>query len=103
MKLIELNIDRIIELCKKYRVRKLYVFGSVLTDRFNDNSDIDFSVDFDREQISNEKLDWADLFFDFIHGLEDALMRRVDVVVDDYVTNPHFKKELDRTKRLIYG
>ncbi|WP_356806612.1 nucleotidyltransferase domain-containing protein, partial [Paramuribaculum intestinale] len=46
MKLIELNMDKIIALCKKYKVEKLWVFGSILTPRFNDQSDVDFSVTF---------------------------------------------------------
>ncbi|MDE5791235.1 MAG: nucleotidyltransferase domain-containing protein [Muribaculaceae bacterium] len=66
MKLIELNIDKIASLCKKYKVKCLYVFGSILTDRFNSESDVDFSVDFDKESIEAEKIDWANLFFDFI-------------------------------------
>ena len=31
----------IIALCKKHKVKKLFAFGSVLTNRFNDKSDID--------------------------------------------------------------
>ncbi len=31
MKLIEMNIDKIIALCRKYKVVKLWVFGSILT------------------------------------------------------------------------
>lgn len=49
MKLIEINIAKIIELCKKYRVKTLAVFGSILTDRFNDESDVDFSFTFEDE------------------------------------------------------
>ena len=103
MKLIELNIEKIFALCKKYKVRKLYVFGSILTDKFNDNSDIDFSVDFDRDIINRENLDWADIFFGFIHEMESIVKRRVDVVVDDYINNDYFREELNKTKRLIYG
>lgn len=61
MKLIELNIDRIIELCKKFHVRRLWVFGSILTPRFNDKSDVDLCVDFDWDSIS--LMDAADNFF----------------------------------------
>ncbi len=103
MKIIELNILHIRELCKKYKVKSLYVFGSILTDRFKDSSDIDFSVSFDKEAISLENLDWADLFFDFIHELETLLKRRVDMVFDDNISNAVFKQELDNTKKLIYG
>ena len=35
MKLIELNLNRILELCRKHKVKSLAVFGSILTDRFN--------------------------------------------------------------------
>ena len=41
MKLIENNIQKIVALCKKYKVGKLFVFGSILTSRFNDDSDVD--------------------------------------------------------------
>lgn len=103
MKLIEQNIGKINALCEMYKVRKLYVFGSILTDRFNDKSDVDFSVDFDRKSIETEGLDWATLFFDFVHGLEQIVNRKVDVVFDNYINNPYFKNELDSTKRMIYG
>ena len=67
MKLIELNMERIIALCKKYKVSKLFVFGSILTDKFNENSDVDLLVDFDRSQI--DLLDYADNFFGFQFAL----------------------------------
>ena len=98
-----MNIDRIIALCKKYKVAKLWVFGSILTPRFNENSDVDFSVNFDAETIRREGLDWADLFFDFMHELENIFDRRIDLVCDDAVTNKFFRAELDGTKLLIYG
>ena len=101
--LIEHNLQQIIELCKKYRVKRLFVFGSILTDRFNENSDIDFSVEFNREAIIADNLDWANLFFGFIDELQNLLKRKVDMVFDDYINNQYFRKELDSTKQLIYG
>lgn len=98
MKLIEMNIDKIIALCKKYKVAKLWVFGSILTTRFNDDSDVDFLVDFDDDTINSEGLDWADLFFDFIAELERIFGRHIDLVYDDAVTNKHFCTELNKTK-----
>ena len=103
MKLIEINLQKIFELCRKYKVKKLYVFGSILTNRFNDNSDVDFCVDFDKESINEAKLDWAALFFDFLHEMESLLKRKVDIVFDTYISNPIFRQELDSTKQLIYG
>lgn len=102
MKLIELNIGKIVALCKKYKVRKLFVFGSILTDRFNAESDVDFSVEFDRDSIEKEKLDWADIFFGLSEELQSVLGRKIDLIVDSNVSNSYFRRELDATKQLIY-
>lgn len=103
MRLIEMNIDKIAALCRKYKVVKLWIFGSILTSRFNENSDVDFSVDFDSEAINSEGLDWVDIFFGFMHELESLLGRKVDLVDEVAIRNPFFRKELDATKQLIYG
>lgn len=99
MRLIELNMEKIIALCRKYKVAKLWVFGSILTPRFNDNSDVDFSVIFHYDQIQDMFL----TFFDFIEELQQLLGRKVDLVDETAVKNSVFRKELDRTKQLIYG
>ncbi len=99
MKLIEMNIDKIVALCRKYKVAKLWVFGSILTDRFNDESDVDFSVIFHYDQIH----DLFEVFFDFIEELQRLLGRRVDMVDETAVRNQYFRKELDSTKRLIFS
>ena len=101
MKLIELNKHRIVALCKKHKVSKLFAFGSILTDKFNDESDVDLLVDFDRTQI--DLLDYADNFFGFQFALEKLFNRKVDITEDSAVKNPYFRQELDETKTLIYG
>lgn len=83
-----MNLDKIIALCKKYKVAKLWVFGSILTPRFNDNSDIDFLVDFDENNI--ELLDYADNYFNFIHEIESVMGRKVDMVVNKSIKNRFF-------------
>ncbi len=99
MKLIEINIAKISELCNKFHVRRLFVFGSILTDRFNDDSDVDFIVDFDRSKIK----DIFETFFDFQFSLEALLGRRVDLIEEDAISKPHFLNEVRATKKLIYG
>ena len=49
MNLIYDNLDKIIALCKKYKVKNMYVFGSILTPRFNDDSDVDLLFNFNSE------------------------------------------------------
>lgn len=99
MKLIEINMNKIIALCKKYKVARLWVFGSILTSRFNDDSDVDFSVEFQNNMID----DIFVVFFDFIEEMQSILGRKVDMVDETAIKNPYFRKELDATKTLIYG
>mgnify|MGYP001029755197 FL=1 len=101
MKLIEMNIDKIIALCKKYKVAKLWVFGSILTPRFNDDSDVDFLVDFDENRI--DLLDYADNFFNFIHEIEAVVGRKVDMVVNKSIKNRFFRAEVDETRKLLWS
>ncbi len=101
MKLIDLNIRRIFELCKIYKVKSLYVFGSILTPRFNSESDVDFLVRFKKDAIPLDK--YADNYFDLQFALEDLFNRKVDLVCDDAIKNPYFREEVDSKKQLIYG
>lgn len=100
MEFIKMNLDRIAELCKQYHVIKLWVIDSI--HRFNDESDVDFVVNFNEETIKAHDLDWADLFFDFIDELSTLMGRKVDLIDYAAVSNPIFRQELDRTKQLIY-
>ncbi len=100
MHLITDNIQNLFALCKKYKVKTLYAFGSILTPRFNEKSDVDLLVNFNTEIDYNN---YADNFFDLYHALKALFNRDVDLVDESSVKNPYFKEELDETKRLIYG
>ena len=100
MKLITDNINRLRELCTTYKVKTLYIFGSILTDRFNENSDVDLLVNFNSE-INYQN--YTDNYFNFIYALKDLLKRNVDLVDESSVKNKYFRAELDETKQLIYG
>ncbi len=101
MKIIELNLNKIIEICRRFHVRKLWVFGSILTSRFSDASDVDLCVDFDWDNIP--LLDSANNFFGFQEELEVLLGRKIDLTDDSAVRNPYFREELNETRKLIYG
>ena len=101
MKLIELNITKIIDICRNHKVKSLAVFGSVLTDRFNDKSDIDFLIDF--ENVSLDSFDYVDNFLSLLASLENLLGRTVDLVVGESMRNKYFIQNVNRTKKVIYG
>lgn len=99
MKLIENNIQKIIDLCKKHKVHKLFVFGSILTNRFNEKSDVDLVVDFNKSEVT----DYFDNYFDFKYSLEDLLGRKIDLLEEQTIKNPYLKKSVDATKILIFS
>ena len=101
MKLIELNMQRIIDLCLKHKVKTLAVFGSILTDRFNDQSDVDLLVNFDT--TDHEKWDYVTNYFDFRDALERLFGRKVYLVVEKGLKNKYFIANVNRTKQMIYG
>ncbi len=101
MKIIEENLLIIRDLCRRFHVRKLWVFGSILSTRFNNSSDVDFCVDFEWEKIP--LLESANNFFGFQDGLEAILKRKIDLTDDSAVRNPYFRAELNETRKLIYG
>ena len=101
MKLIELNLHHIFDLCRRHKVRTLSVFGSILTDRFNDASDVDLLVDF--ESCNPDEFDYVSNYFDFRDALESLFNRRVDLIEEKGLRNKYFIANVNRTKQIIYG
>lgn len=103
MNLINANLQKIIELCKKHRVKDLSVFGSILTDRFNDESDVDLLVNFEPHDPDSMEFDYFRNYWDFQDSLEQLFGREVDLVEEEGLRNKYFIANVNRTKQLIYG
>lgn len=99
MSLIDQYTRDIQKLCEQHRVRRLYAFGSVLTDQFKKDSDIDLIVDFEPLDISL----YADNYFNLKFALEDTLQRQVDLLEEKTIRNPYFRKAIENQRQLIYG
>lgn len=98
MNIVEKNIDFLEQLCKLHKVRELYIFGSILTDNFNDKSDIDFLVQFE----SIDLLEYFDNYMDFKEKLENLFGRTIDLLENQAIHNPVFRRVVDRDKKLVY-
>jgi uncharacterized protein len=94
--IIDKNIDNIKALCMAYNVKNLFAFGSVCTDKFDDNSDIDLLISF-------KPMDYADSYFEIADKFEELFKRQVDLVTDKSLKNPYFIESVNQTKTLIYG
>lgn len=72
---------------------------SILTNRFNEKSDVDMVVDFDKVNLE----DYTDNYFDFKYSLEDIFGREVDLLEDKAIRNPILRRNIDNSKLLVYG
>ncbi len=99
MNLIENYTKDITELCLAHKVKSLYAFGSVLTDNFNSESDIDLIVDFQQLDV----LDYGDNYYGLKFSLENIFKRSIDLLEHKALKNPYFIKALNQNKKLIYG
>ncbi len=97
--LIENYSNDITELCKTHKVKSLYAFGSVLTDKFNSESDVDLIVDFQQLDV----LDYGDNYYELKFSLENIFKRNIDLLEQKAIKNPYFIKTLNQSKKLIYG
>ncbi|GHT65562.1 nucleotidyltransferase [Bacteroidia bacterium] len=98
MRKINLHSKQIANLCRQYNVRRLFAFGSVLTDKFNEKSDVDLIVDFDKQEVK----DYFSNYFDFKYSLENIFDRKVDLMENKPIKNSYLRKNVENSKTLIY-
>ena len=99
MTLIDKHISDIQRLCSQYKVKRLYAFGSVLTSQFNGDSDIDFIVDFEPQDVDQ----YADNYFNLKFALQETFKRNIDLLEEKTMKNPYFKEAISNQRQLLYG
>ncbi len=98
--LIEQHRAALGELCRRYAVDRLYVFGSAASGALKPSSDVDLVVSMSDRLPTGA---YADRFLDFAEALENLLGRRVDLVSEQSIRNPFLRREIDATRQLVYG
>jgi len=100
LELIEQHRTELLDLCRKYNVRRLDLIGSALRPDFDLNrSDLDFVIEFNNFIVENA----ADRFLGLMIDLEDLFGRKVDLVSYPAIRNPYFKKNVDQTRVQLYA
>lgn len=99
MKLIENQMENLKNLCDKYHVDRMYLFGSALNSNFNSESDIDFLVKFKPIDLAK----YFENYMDFKENLKMLLGREIDLVEEQALKNPILINSIDKNKELIYG
>lgn len=101
IRLIESRREAIEQLCVRYRVRRLELFGSAATGREFDaeSSDLDFLVEF----LPLEPGQHADAYFGLLESLQELLERPVDLVMTTAIENPYFLQSVNQTRKVVYA
>ncbi|MFH1970203.1 MAG: nucleotidyltransferase domain-containing protein [Verrucomicrobiota bacterium] len=99
MSIIDIKKDQVANLCVRYEIKELYLFGSALREDFGQDSDIDLAAVFLRNGVAGS----FDQYFNFKAELERLLERPVDLVCASSIRNSVFRREIEETKRLIYA
>lgn len=98
--LVRQNLAALNQLCARYGVRRLELFGSGVRGDFDPNtSDLDFLVEF----LPQGPGQYANTYFGLKEDLEALFGRTVDLVMESAVANPYFREELDRTRTKVYA
>jgi len=99
MKNLEIPREALAALCRRHGVAKLYLFGSVLTPRFDPaRSDVDALVTLLPAPASVQ----GEALLNLWEELESLFGRRVDLLTPDSLRNPILRAEIEQTKKLVY-
>ena len=85
-------------LCRRFRVRRLDLFGSAATGQAREDSDLDFLVEF--EPMAEG---YADAYFGLLEALQGMFGRPVDLVVISAIRNPYFRRSVENSREMLYA
>ena len=94
-KQIENKLPQIRNLFSKDGAKKVFVFGSAATNKFNENSDVDFLYTFP-EDLDYET--YANNYFNLLYELQDLLKKQVDLVAEKTLRNPYLIESINESK-----
>ena len=97
---LEEHRSQLAELCRRFGVRRLGLFGSGADGRFDPaRSDLDFLVEFESPDFRGA----ADRYFGLLEGLEALLGRGVDLVELPAIRNPYFLRGIAASRTPLYA
>jgi hypothetical protein len=96
---IQSKLPFIINTLKCHKVKRAYVFGSVCTPLFNENSDVDLLIAF---EDNIDPVEYGDLYWSLDEKLPALLNHPVDILTERQLRNPYFIKVMNRTKTALY-
>lgn len=89
----------LIAICQSLNIKRLYAFGSVVSEKFRDDSDIDFLISFSDNLSVDE---YTENYFALHYKLRELFKREIDIVTERTLSNPYFIESINESKQLIY-
>jgi predicted nucleotidyltransferase len=100
IQLVENKRSELAVICAHRGVRRLMLFGSAATGRFDaERSDLDFLVEFEPQAPARR----ADSYFGLMEDLQQLFGMPVDLVEPGPITNPYFREAVEKTQVLLYA
>jgi predicted nucleotidyltransferase len=97
--IVEANLPALRALCRRFHVRRLDLFGSAATGRFDPaRSDLDFLVEFEPMPPSPYSTACRGLR----EGLAQLFGRSVDLLTEAALVNPYLRCQIESEKRTLY-
>ena len=94
--IVERNLPAIAQLCRQFGVRRLDLFGSAATGRFNpQRSDLDFLVEFEPETQGKS-------YFRLLEEFEKLFGRKVDLLTELGLDNPYLRRRIETERRTLF-
>lgn len=97
--LLEKQKNELIAICKALNIKRLYAFGSVVSDQFRKDSDLDFLISFSENLTIDE---YTQNYFTLHYKLRELFGREIDIVTERTFSNPYFIESINESKQLIY-
>jgi len=97
--ILEQKKNELRNICQAFHVKRMYVFGSLILNTFNKDSDIDLLISF-ADGLSVEE--YVNNYFSLHDKLRDLFNRDIDIITETTLSNPYFIESINESKVLMY-
>ena len=98
MKSVKFNKNELKILCAQHEVKNLSLFGSVVTEKFHKESDIDVLVNFKIKDLYN----YFNNYLSLKEKLSKLFGRKVDLVEEQTLKSPILINSIKKTKQIVF-
>jgi len=98
--LIQRHLPEIRQICAKFNVSRLELFGSAANGNFDEQtSDIDLLVEF--KPIKQGR--YADTYFGLLEAINNLFGRDVDLIMTRAIKNQYFLQKINQCRETLYA